>query len=112
MYTSTRTETEGQRQRSRHSDCVPVKVSAHEKEVEVCISKTKFMVPEDMHVSEFVFYVRGFMTVDRSQSVFFFTRDPPVLLPMNATMRSLWIQQRSDTDHVLHVTFRKEDTFG
>lgn len=99
--------TVGQAKRNKYTDRVPVHVRFHN-HVLPC---NKFLVPEEITVAQFTYYIRRITHIRSEDALFFFAETSTRPLSMTATMRGTWHTERS-CDDVLHITVRTENAFG
>lgn len=71
--------------------------------------KKKFLVPKDMQVSEFLFYIRRRMSLPAFKSVFMFVNN--TLPSLNHTMGLLY-EEYGSQDGYLYMFYATEQTFG
>jgi len=73
------------------------------------ISKTKYLVPEDMTMGQFLYIVRKRIKLPPEQAVFVFVDGR--LPQTSATLADLY-RKHKDTDGFLYATYSGENTFG
>jgi GABA(A) receptor-associated protein len=84
--------------------CEPTTRSSHFK-----MEKTKFLVPKDLRIYQFIMIVRGRLKLDATIALFFIAGD--VVASSTATFNQLYYEH-ADQDGFLYLTFSEENTFG
>ena len=97
------------RLREKHPDRVPVILSRAENSVVPESSKTKFLVPCDLTVGQFVYFVRKNIKLNPEQAIFIFVKN--ALPPISALMAEVY-QNHKEDDGFLYITYSGENTFG
>lgn len=99
---------ESDRLRAKHPGRVPVLISVDQKS-DVCLSKTKYLVPGDMQFGMFVASVRRRDCIDSSKSLIFFLENR--LVPASALLSEIW-HSAEKPDGFLRLVVSQESTFG
>lgn len=73
------------------------------------IDKTKFIVPRDMQVSQFIYSIRNRIKLREDQAIFIFFRGQ--LANSSSTMYEIYETHKSDDD-ILYGFYSLENTFG
>ena len=74
------------------------------------LSKNKFIVPRDMTISQFHYILSKKIKKNEKDSLILFVNN---ILPQQIdTLGSLYNLYKNDEDNYLHITVRKESTFG
>ena len=73
------------------------------------LPKRKFIVPKDLRISDFLYYIRRQLQVPEFESIFIFINDS--LPSLNHTIGLLY-EEEKDNDGFLYIYFTTESTFG
>lgn len=73
------------------------------------LPKRKFIVPKDLQISDFLYYIRRQLQVPEFESIFIFVNDS--LPSLNHTIGMLY-EEEKDNDGFLYLYFTTESTFG
>jgi len=73
------------------------------------ISKTKFLVPSDITVSQFMFIIRKYLKLEPSVSIYLFCDG---IIPSASETISNMYFKHSDADGFLYIFYAGENTFG
>ena len=73
------------------------------------ISKTKFLVPADITITQFMFIVRKYLKLDPSVSIYLFCDG--VIPNASETISTTYINHK-DADGFLYIFYAGENTFG
>ena len=73
------------------------------------ISKTKFLVPDDITITQFMFIVRKYLKLDPSVSIYLFCDG--VIPNASETISTTYINHK-DADGFLYIFYAGENTFG
>jgi GABA(A) receptor-associated protein len=73
------------------------------------IDKTKYLVPKDLNMNQFVYVIRKRIKLEPSQSIFLMVNGQ--LCPSNMPISSIY-EDLSDEDGFLYITYTSENTFG
>lgn len=98
-------KTEAQLVRERFPNKYPLLINSNN----IKLPKNKYIVPDDMTVGQFVFYLRKSLSVDHEISIFLYINGK--LPPISQTIQSLYNENYSD-DGFLRIDIEKENTFG
>lgn len=75
----------------------------------VDIPKNKFLIPNDLVVSQMMCIIRKYLELSPAESIYLFSND--VLLNSTDTLNSVY-QKYKDADGFLYVFYTLENTFG
>ncbi len=101
---------ESRRIKEKFPGRVPVVVERASKSLDLpAIDKSKFLVPGDLTVSQFVFVVRKRLALSSEQSLFLFCSGT---LPTTGTLMRELYSQFADADGFLYILYAAENTFG
>jgi hypothetical protein len=81
------------------------------------IDKTKYLIPKNLSVGEFLCIIRKKINTDSKQAIFVFivvkhgSKSQSILVQPSQTFEQLYNQNRSD-DHFLYLVYTSENTFG
>jgi GABA(A) receptor-associated protein len=90
-------------------DRIPVICEPSEKSKYFKMEKTKFLVPKDLSIYQFIMIVRGRLKLHASVALFFIVGD--VVASSTASFNQLYYEH-ADQDGFLYLTFSEENTFG
>lgn len=100
---------EAEKVRERHPDRLPVICEKVEQSKITDLDKTKFLVPSDLTVGQFVIVVRKRVMLEPEKAIFLFIGDS---VPPNQAMMSDLYAKHKDPDGFLYVKYSGENTFG
>ena len=100
---------EAEKVRERHPDRLPVICEKVEQSKITDLDKTKFLVPSDLTVGQFVIVVRKRVMLEPEKAIFLFIGDS---VPPNQAMMSDLYAKHKDQDGFLYVKYSGENTFG
>ena len=73
------------------------------------IDKAKYLVPEDLNMTQFMYIIRKRIKLDNSQSIFFLIDNR--VCPSNTSMGQIY-RDNKDPDGFLYIVYTSENTFG
>ncbi len=73
------------------------------------LDKTKYLVPNDLTISQFLFVIRNRMKLPAEKGIFLFLGN--TIPPSSAMIRNLY-EQYKDPDGFLYITYSGENVFG
>ena len=88
---------------------VPVIVEPHQLTNPPKIDKTKFLVPRDITLGQFLFCIRKRLSLHEGNALFF--QVSGTLLPMSSLVGTVY-EQHVDFDGFVYITYSTETTFG
>ena len=100
---------EADRIRQKYTDRVPIICDRAPRSDIKKIDKTKYLVPADLTVGQFVFVIRKRIELSHEQALFLFVQDE--LAPTSALVSQVY-EQHKDEDGFLYITYAGESTFG
>jgi GABA(A) receptor-associated protein len=102
---------ESTKMREKYPDRVPVIVERAKKSNPDLpyIDKTKFLVPNDLSVSQFIAVIRKRIDMNSKQAIFLFVDNT---IPPTSALISQLYEERKDADGFLYVTYNGENVFG
>lgn len=101
---------ESERIRTKYSDRIPVIIQREQRSTTVPrIDRNKFLVPDDMCFSQFLFIIRKRIDVKESEAIYLFVKDK--LVPATAQVKDIY-SKHHDEDGFLYVFYAAEATFG
>ena len=93
----------------KYSDRIPIICDRADRSNIHRIDKTKYLVPADLTVGQFVFVIRKRINLGHEKALFLFINDE--LAPTSYPL-SLAYDQKKDDDGFLYITYSGENTFG
>lgn len=73
------------------------------------IDKTKFLVPDDLTIGQFIFVIRKRLKLTPEKALFLFINNK--LVPTHALMSQVYNDEK-DEDNFLYIYYSSENTFG
>lgn len=96
--------------RSKYTNYVPIIIQEdHNKHQKVCLSKTKYIVPSDFTLSQFIYILRKNIKISPEESIFCFIDKT---IPNCSETIDIIDKKFKDKDGFLYMTIVKENTFG
>lgn len=92
----------------RYPDKIPIIINSKSKNIN--LSRTNFIIPDDMTVSMFICYIRKNITLDQNQSIYMFT-EKGILIPSSYSLHRIYNEYKNQ-DGYLYLTIALENTFG
>jgi GABA(A) receptor-associated protein len=74
------------------------------------IEKTKFLIPGDLTMGQFMFVIRKRIKLEDKDSLFFFINDNTI--PLTSSLISTIYEDHKDEDGFLYVSYCNENVFG
>ena len=101
---------ESQRVKDRYPDRMPIicERSSMCKQVPT-LDKTKYLVPRDLTVAQFMYVIRKRIKLDADKALFVFINNT---IPPSAALLADVYERNQDEDGFLYVTYSGEQTFG
>jgi len=97
--------------RSKFPNKVPVIVDRFYKEMSLPqLDKTKFLVPQEITMSQFVTIIRNRMQLGSTQAFYLLVNNRSIL-SLSKTMAEVYSEHQDD-DGFLHVTYASQEVFG
>jgi microtubule-associated protein 1 light chain len=97
--------------RSKFPNKVPVIVERYHKEKDLPIlDKTKFLVPEELTLSQFVTIIRNRMGLSSTQAFYLLVNNKS-MASMATTMNQIYDQEK-DEDGFLYMVYASQEFFG
>ena len=93
----------------KYIDRKPIIVQKYEKSDMPDIDKCKFLVPNELSMTQFMFIIRKRIKLEPSQSLFLTINGS--LVPSNRCISDIY-EELKDEDGFLYVTYTNENTFG
>lgn len=100
---------ESQRIREKYPDRIPVIVERTDQSDIDKIDKSKFLVPADLTVGQFVYVIRKRIKLTAEKAIFIFVNGT---LPKTSTLMSNLYKTEKSDDGFLYVKYSGESTFG
>lgn len=102
---------EAQRIRAKYPDRIPVICEIDERcKKDISIDKNKYLVPNDLTVSQFLFVIRKRIKLSPEKAIYMFTENNE--LPPTACYISQLYKNHANNDGFLYLTVSNESTFG
>jgi GABA(A) receptor-associated protein len=73
------------------------------------INKKKFLVPNDLQLSQLIYIVRKRINIEPHLAIFFFINNE--LFPASSIIKTIY-EEKKDEDGFLYITYSGESTFG
>lgn len=96
--------------KDKYPDRYPVIVHKNQKSDLPNIEKSKFLVPGDLTLGQFIYIVRRRINLDEKDSLFLFI-DNSVIGAGSESIESIY-QKHLDEDGFLYITYCNENVFG
>ena len=93
----------------KYPDRIPIIVQKHHSSTLPDIDKCKYLVPKDMSMSQFMFFIRKRIQLDPSQTLFFTINND--LVASSILLSSIYYDKK-DEDGFLYITYTNENVFG
>ncbi len=101
---------ESERIRSKYPDRIPVICEKAQENAGIPdIDKTKYLVPQDLTVGQFIYVIRKRVKLPPESALFIFVNG--TIPPASMQMLSLY-ESVKNSDGFLYVTYANENTFG
>mgnify|MGYP001163608899 CR=1 FL=1 len=95
--------------REKYPERIPVIVKKAAGSTLKDINKNKYLVPNDMTLSQFIFIIRQRIKIEPDKALFVFINN--VLPPLSSTMMSIYHDMKNE-DGFLYIYYNSESTFG
>ena len=103
-------KTESVKIRKKYDDRIPVIVELNKKDRKTHkLDKSKYLVPNDLSVGQFIYVIRKRMTITAEQALFIFINN--TLMPTGMLMSEVF-HKHQDEDGFLYAVVSLENTFG
>jgi GABA(A) receptor-associated protein len=93
----------------KYPDRIPIVVEKCSKSTVQDIDKNKYLVPNDMTLSQFLYIIRKRINLETSEALFFFINNT---LCNNTLLLSEVYNKLKDKDGFLYIEYSTENTFG
>jgi GABA(A) receptor-associated protein len=93
----------------KYPNRVPIIIERGDKCILNDIDKTKYLVPKDLNMNQFIYIIRKRIKLDNSQSIFFIVGNN--VCPSNVPLSSIY-EEYKDEDGFLYIIYTSENTFG
>jgi GABA(A) receptor-associated protein len=95
---------------NKHPDRIPIIVCKDKRSTTLQdIDKHKYLVPKDMHLSQFIYVIRKRIKLKPEQALFILINQN--LVPGNKQLQEIY-ESNKDSDGFLYMTYSSENTFG
>lgn len=106
----TERKSESARIRAKYPDRVPCVVEkANERDDVPKIDKTKFLVPGELTIGQFIYVIRKRIQLAPEKAIFIFVAGT---IPPSSSLMSTIYESQQDEDGFLYITYSGENTFG
>lgn len=93
----------------KHPGKIPIIVSKSSKCELNNIDKNKYLVSNDLTLSQFIYTIRKRINLNASESLFFFVNNT---VPSNSSIIGEIYNSHKDKDGFLYIVYNSENTFG
>jgi GABA(A) receptor-associated protein len=94
--------------KSRYPEKIPVIVNTKNKKLKM--DRQKFLIPNDLTVSQFIYVIRKRIELKKESAIFMLVND---MMPASSqTMEQLYNEQMDTNTEMLFVDIAMENTFG
>ena len=100
---------EAERVLAKYPDRIPVIVEQNSGNKLPTIDKTKFLVPSDLTIGQFVYVIRKRIKLSPEKAIFLMIDSK---LPATSALLSQVYQENKDKDGFLYTTYSGENVFG
>ncbi len=100
---------EAERVLAKYPDRIPVIVEQNSGNKLPTIDKTKFLVPNDLTIGQFVYVIRKRIKLSPEKAIFLMIDSK---LPATSALLSQVYQENKDKDGFLYTTYSGENVFG
>ena len=96
--------------KEKYSERIPVIVYRHPNNKTLpIINKSKYLVPKDLTIGQFMFIIRKRIKLEPEQALFIFINN---ILPPTSKLISEIYDTEADDDGFLYIVYTGENTFG
>ena len=74
------------------------------------ITKNRYLLPNEMKLSDLIFIIRRHIEVTSEQSIFIFVNGH--LVPSNSIISEIYNSYKNNDDQLLYIMYTTENTFG
>lgn len=100
---------EAQKVRTKYPDRLPVIVEKQQTATIADIDKTKFLVPADLTMGQFIHIIRKRIQLKPSEAIFVFVNNT---IPCSSNTMAQIYENGKDEDGFLYILYANENTFG
>lgn len=100
---------ESARIRAKYIDRIPVVCEIAKNSDNLVLDKTKYLVPDNLTIGQFVYVVRKRLKVTSDKAIFIFINN---MLPPTAMLLDELYKENKDDDGFLYCVISSENTFG
>jgi len=100
---------ESEKIKIKYPNRIPIIIERADKCMLNDIDKTKYLVPKDLNMNQFIYIIRKRIKLHNSQSIFFIVGNN--ICPSNVTLDSIYDEYK-DEDGFLYIVYTSENTFG
>jgi len=97
---------------NKYPDRIPVIIEKNKNDKSGLLidpTKTKYLIPKHLHISELIFLIRKNIKIDSSKAIFIFVDN--ILVPNNSDLDLIYLNHKNP-DGFLYVSYSCENTFG
>jgi len=103
-------KTESDKIKTKYPNRYPVIINKTKKCGLPEIEKTKFLIPGDLTIGQFIYVVRKRVKLNETDSLFLFINDK--ILPLTSSLISSVYEEHQDEDGFLYISYCNENVFG
>jgi len=93
----------------KHPNKIPIIVEKNDKCSFIDINKKKYLSPNDMPISQFIFIIRKRISLKPSETLFVMINDK--IIPNGKTLGEIYEDEKNE-DGFLYMVYTSENTFG
>lgn len=103
-------KTESDKIKTKYPNRYPIIINKTKKCELPEIEKSKFLIPGDLTIGQFIYVVRKRVKLNESESLFLFINDKTI--PLTSSLISSVYEEHKDEDGFLYISYCNENVFG